>query len=720
MKRFLLIVTLIPALLAGQAKKDLKFGLVLSGGGAKCMAQIGALKVIEEAGIKLDYIGGTSMGAIIGAMYSLGYSANEIEGYLRQVNWDALMANEVPRNRLSFFDRKADDRYFLSFPLTKNGIEVPQGINYAQYILKELSSITQQSYPYQSFKELPIPFYCLATNLETGKAKVFEEGRLIDALRASSAFPSLFTPYEIDDSLYIDGGVVLNYPVKIMREKDVDVVIGVDMQDYLNEREELNSVIRVLEQTTAFLNSRNKGDSEALTDIWITPKIPAAGINSFELFDSIVAEGEREARKHWDALVELAAADPIKAELKDKATPKREFYVQKIEVNGLKSLTRNYVLGKLRLKEGRPCKLEKLEAGLDQLYGSRYFETVDYTIAKADSGYTLRINLKEQDYYQSFKLGLNYSDDFGAALLLNYTNRKLLFKNSRLSVDLALGEMPRGELNYFVDRGFIPTLGIRLRSYRFRYQNFRNRFAINEKIYQDYSLDLFLQSTIRDAYALGGGIQIEDVDITEDFETSQTEELHQGFINYYAYLDFDSFDDANFPKHGFQLNAQYRIIAERQGFETFLEPSSVFDLSYRQAISFNSKWTLISRFYGATTIGPNLARPYQIHFGSMGQAYINYIQPFIGYRFMELIGRNALMLRADLNYEVYKNHYLQLKANFGKMEPTLNALFISDILLDGYSLGYTYNSILGPLEFNLAGSTNHRDIYAYIRLGFWF
>lgn len=720
MKKLFILIALIPALSFGQAKKDLKIGLVLSGGGAKCMAQIGALKVIEEAGIKLDYIGGTSMGAIIGAMYSLGYSADEIEFYLRQVNWDALMENEVPRNRLSFFDRKSDDRYFLSFPLTKNGIEVPKGINYAQYILKELSSITQQSFPYQSFGDLPIPFFCLATNLETGRAKVFEDGRLIDALRASSAFPSLFTPYQIEDSLYIDGGVVLNYPVRIMKEKDVDVIIGVDMQDYLNKREDLNSAIRVLEQTTGFLNSRNQAESEALTDLLIAPKIPEAGINSFELFDSIVAEGEREARKHWKALKELAAADPLKEGAKEKALPLREFYVHHIEVNGLESLTKNYVLGKLRLKEGSTCQLEKLEAGLDQLYGSRYFETVDYTMAKADSGYVLSINLKEQNFYQSFKLGLNYNDDYGAALLLNYTNRKLLFKNSRLSVDLALGDMPRGELNYFVDRGYIPTLGIKLRSYRFRYQNFRNRQPINEKIYQDYSLDLFIQSTLRDAYAIGGGIQLEDIDITQDFETNISEDLNQGFINYYGYIDFDSFDDANFPSHGFQLNAQYRIIAERQGFENFLEPSSVFDLSYRQAISLNSKWTVLTKLYGATTIGPNLSRPYQIHFGSLGQAYINYIQPFIGYRFMELIGRNALMLRADVNYEIYKDHFLQFKANFGKMEPTLNALFISDILLDGYSLGYTYNSLIGPLEFNLAGSTNHRDIYAYIRLGFWF
>jgi len=703
-----------------QQGEDIKIGLVLSGGGAKCLAQIGALKVIEESGVQIDYIGGTSMGAIIAAMYSLGYSASEIEEYLGAVNWDALLTNEIPRNRLSFFDRKADSRYILTFPIDSAGVQIPRGVNFAQYIMKELSTITQQSYPYLDFAELPIPFYCVATNLETGQPRVFEDGRLIDALRASSAFPSLFTPYLFEDSLYIDGGVVMNYPVQVMAQKDVDFIIGVDMQDYLNDREELNSVARVLEQTSAFLNSRNKGQSEALSDIWITPKIPEAGITSFDIFDEIVAAGEAEAREHLEELKALASRDSGPFRIPEKATPQKEFFVKDIQVNGLNSLTTSFVMGKLRVREGKSCSIERLEKGLDQLYGTRYFKNIDYTLIPADTGYTLNINLREQDYFQSLKVGINYSDDYNAALLVNYTNRNLLFKNSRLSVDLALGDMPRGELSYFVDRGFIPTLGIKLRTYRFRYQNYQNQVALNERIYQDYSLDLFLQSTWRDAYALGAGLQIEDVNINQNFQVSDFERFQKGFINYYGFIDFDSFDDANFPRSGIQLNAHYRIIAEREGFSVFREPSSVLDLSIRSATGIGDKWSLVTKFYGATTIGPGLDIPYQIHLGSMGQGYINSIQPFIGYRLMELSGRNVLFVRADVNYEAFKNHYFHFRTNFGKLEPTLEDIFASDILLDGYSLGYTYNSLVGPLEINVAGSTNHDAIYTYVRLGYWF
>lgn len=720
----LLIFSLVSGLLRSQTspqpKRDLKIGLVLSGGGAKCMAQIGALKVIEEAGVKIDYVGGTSMGAIIGAMYSLGYRPDEIEDYLQNVDWDALLANEVPRNRLSYFDRKEDARYALQFPIDSNGVNLPKGVNFAQYIMRELSTITQQSYRYSSFKDFPIPFFCVATNLETGQLRTFEEGRLTDALRASSAFPSLFTPYEIDDSLYIDGGVIMNYPVSLMAAKEVDIIIGVDMQDYLNDRQSLNSVVRVLEQTTAFRNALNRASSEQYSDVWISPKIPEAGITTFDLFDSIVAKGEGEARKHFERLQEIAAMDAVPFEPSERALPLQKFAVEQIEIRGLYVHNENFVRSKLRVKEGDSTSVEELERALDRLYGTRLFKSVDYSLKSGHQDYILQINLSEKTELRSFKVGLNYNDDFKTALLLNYTHRNLLLDNTRLSLDMALGDMPRAELSYFIDRGFIPSIGLKLKSHRFSYQNFLNKEAINQAVYQDYSADLFLQSTLRDAYAIGGGIQLEDIDINPDFEREGFEEFNSGFINYYGYLDFDSYDDANFPRRGFQLFARYRIIAEREGLASFFEPSSVLDFKYSQSISFSERWTAQTHLFGATTIGPNLAVPYQIHLGSMGERYLNYIQPFMGYRFMELAGRNAVVARADLNYEFLKQHYLQVKVNVGRIESTFDDLIASDILLDGFSLGYTYNSLIGPLSLNIMGSTNHSEWYSYVRLGFWF
>lgn len=724
MKRLLPFLLLCAVSLGAQGQSDSsagpRVGLVLSGGGAKAMAHIGVLRVIEESGLRIDYIGGTSMGAIVGAMYALGYSVDELEHYLREVNWDALLSNEVPRNRLSYFDRKSDGRYLVQFPIVDGKVQFPQAINYAQYIHKELSSITQHSYQYPDFSSFPIPFFCVATNLENGKARVFEDGSLIDALRASSAFPSLFTPHTIEDTLYVDGGVVSNYPVKYLARKELDYIIGVDVQEFLRSREELNSVARVLEQTSSFPNAYEAVLRDSLTDLLIVPVIPEAGITTFDLMDTIIARGERAARLQAPAIRALAQSQKNKRAAGPSAVPAENLLIQELRIDGREQVTRDYILGRLRLREGQNIPLIKLEQGLERLYGSGYFEKADYRLEPLDTGYRLRLRLKEKNALRSFGLGLNHHDDYKTSLLLNYTERNLFFRNSRLSLDLAISEMPRAELHYFVDRGFVPTLGFKFRSHQFRYRSYANRRTVNQHRYRDYSLDFFLQSTWRDAYAVGGGVQLEEVDISQAFDRGSLEPLNEAYINYYGYIDFDSFDDANYPRQGLQFKANYRLIAAREGLQRFSEPSSVLDIDYKQALGLNPWLSLIVNARGLATIGPNLPRPYQIYLGSMGEDYINYIQPFIGYRFMELSGRNSLMLRADLQARLRKNHYLLLKANYARLEPSFEAIWASDVLLDGYAIGYSFRSPVGPLEFNLAGSTNRGGLLSYVRLGFWF
>ncbi len=697
-------------------------GLVLSGGGAKAMAHIGALRVIERTGIKIDYIAGTSMGAVIGAMYALGYSVDEIEAYLRKVDWDALLTNEVPRNRLSFFDRKSSDRYILSFPILNGKPGLPNGLNYGQYILRELSFLSQQSYKYQSFKDFPIPFVCVATNLETGRLRVFEDGKLIDALRASTAFPSLFTPYELNDSLYVDGGVISNYPVAQLKNRGANYIIGVDVQDMLYQKEDLNSVVRVLEQTASFIRVSDYKEQLRYTDVLIKPDIDEAGLTTFDIFDDIVKAGEMAALAQLSGLEKMARVENGAPLNRDsiEAKPLNEFCISKINITGLDRNTRNFVLGKLRLKESEDCSISQINRGMDRLYGSRYFKYVDYTISATENGYAFNLHLTESPSLAQFRFGLNYNDDYKTALLVNYTKRNLLFKGDRLSADLAIGDNSRALLDYYVDRGYIPTLGVRFRTNQFKFRNYVQGKPVVQRVYRDYSLDFFTQSTIRDAYALGGGIQLENVDINQDLNFDQAEGLNRNYINYYGFIDFDSFNDANYPTNGFKLFGDVRIIAQQEGFTTFFEPISVVNAGYSKAVALSSRVSLTATLWGATTLGPNADDPYKIYLGSMGESYINYIQPFIGYRYMELVGRNATTFRTDIQVETWKNNYLTFKANIGALEPTFEGLFASDILLDGYSLGYSFRSPFGPLEFNVQGSSNHSRIYTYLRLGFWF
>lgn len=724
-KHFLILLLFIPFFGKSQViDEDLKIGMVFSGGGAKCLSQIGALRVIEESGLQIDYVSGTSMGAIIGALYSMGYSVDEIEAYMKKVDWDALLQNDIPRNRLTYFDRKAEDRYLLTFPIVNNRPQLPSGINYAQYILKQLSYLTQKSYQYKDFSEFPIPFLCVATNLENGEMEIFEDGRLIDALRASSAFPSLFTPYLLNDKLYVDGGVTNNFPATPLKAKGMEYIIGVDVQDFLYTKEELTSVVRILEQTSSFIKANEYVKQLDSIDLLITPRIPEAGLTTFELFDTIVSRGEQAARLHIDQFRLLA--EKQKSRKKNTkiidALPLESFYAKKISIRGNENSSRSFILGKLRIDEKELVEISKLENGLDRLYGSKYFENVDYTFSPLDTGYHLILRVREKKSLSQFRLGLHYDDDYKTALLVNFTQRNLLFPNSRLSIDLAVGDNPRVNLDYFVDRGLLPTLGFKFRSNRFEtrlYDDSRN--AINELTYLDYSIDFFLQSTFKDAYAIGGGVQLEGVDLSQNLSVLEEDNLKSDYINYYGFIDFDSFNQSNFPTRGFKFSAMARIIAPQENLSAFFVPSSVVDVTYSQVIPVNSKVNLLATVFGGSIIGKDIEYPYNIFFGSMGRNYINYIKPFVGYRYMELQGRSGAYFRLDLNYQFLKNHYFIARGNIGKLEKTsFGELFGTDILLDGYSVGYSFDSPIGPLEINLSGSTNHSDIYSYISLGFWF
>lgn len=722
-KKFLFLLLFLPFLgLSQTPDEDLKIGMVFSGGGAKCLSQIGALRVIEESGLEIDYVSGTSMGAIIGALYSMGYSVDEIEAYMKKVDWEALLGNDIPRNRLTYFDRKAEDRYLLTFPIVNNRPQLPSGINYAQYILKQLSYLTQKSYQYQNFSEFPIPFLCVATNLENGETEIFEKGRLIDALRASSAFPSLFTPYLLNNKLYVDGGVTNNFPATPLKAKGMDYIIGVDVQDVLYNKDELNSVVRILEQTSSFIKANEYLNQLDSIDMVISPNIPEAGLTTFELFDTIVARGERATRLHMTELKLLAQKQKSRKKKKIDALPLERFYAQKIIIQGNENSSRAFILGKLRIEEKEWIEIKKLENGLDRLYGSKYYENVDYTLTPLDSGYVLTFKVRENKSLSQFRVGLHYDVDYKTALLINYTQRNLLFQNSRLSLDLALGDNPRVNLDYFVDRGLLPTLGFKFRSNRFEtrlYNDARN--PINELTYLDYSVDFFLQSTFKDAYAIGGGVQLEGVDISQNLSVLEEDNLNSDYINYYGFIDFDSFNKTNFPSGGFKFSAMAKIIAPQENLSVFFVPSSVVDATYSQVIPINSKLNFIATLFGGSVIGKDVEFPYNIFFGSMGRNYINYIKPFVGYRFMELQGRSGAYFKLDMNYQFLKNHYIIARGNVGKLEKTsFGELFGTDILLDGYSLGYSYDSPLGPLELNLSGSTNHRDIYTYLSLGFWF
>lgn len=285
-----------------------KVGLVLSGGGAKGVAHIGVLKVLEEAGIPIDYIAGTSMGSIVGGLYAIGYDARCLDSLVRVQNWPFLLSNRVYRYDLPFSEKEKDEKYLLSIPMLRSKlIQMPAGFISGQNIYNLFSELTLGYHDSLSFMNLPIPFSCVAANLVNGEEVILNSGNLPLSMRASMAIPGVFSPVVLDSMMLVDGGIANNYPVDVMREMGADIIIGVDVSAGLRTMNELHSVLDIVDQLTNFLGMEKYEENVRLTNLYIKPDIEPYSAASFDpvAIDTLILRGERAARAKWDEIVRL-------------------------------------------------------------------------------------------------------------------------------------------------------------------------------------------------------------------------------------------------------------------------------------------------------------------------------------------------------------------------------------------------------------------------------
>ncbi|MCK5908029.1 MAG: patatin-like phospholipase family protein, partial [Flavobacteriales bacterium] len=234
------------------SQEDVKVGVVLSGGGAKGVAHVGVLRMIEEAGVRVDYIGGTSMGAIVAALYSVGYSVDDLDSIIRVLDMSKMVDGVIPRRHLTYFEKTYEGETFVSVPVKNWSVGLPQGMSNGQSVIDAFTELTREYPGHQDFNKLPIPLVIMATDIVTGESVEFHEGNIPLVMRASSSFPSLFNPIEIDDRLLVDGGVMNNFPVQEVKNMGADVIIGVSVEDGLYKKEDLTSMMTIIEQITSF------------------------------------------------------------------------------------------------------------------------------------------------------------------------------------------------------------------------------------------------------------------------------------------------------------------------------------------------------------------------------------------------------------------------------------------------------------------------------------
>lgn len=289
MKRLALIIAI--ALSATMAFAD-GIGYALSGGGARGFAHIGVLKVLEEEGLKPDYISGTSIGAIIGALYALGFDATEIEQMAASTDWNALMQDKVSRRGLYIGQKRWAPYGNAVFELDQNWLpKLPSAVFKVNSLNLKLFDLIASAAQEQDFSRYPIPFTCVATDLETGQSHIFKSGSLLQAIRASISIPSILPPFEVDGKYYIDGGISQNLPIAQVKEMGAQHVVGIKVNSTLRDARQLNNIVDVIDQTINIGVSRNLNAGLDQCDLLLEPDLQQYFSGNFKYVSEIIALG---------------------------------------------------------------------------------------------------------------------------------------------------------------------------------------------------------------------------------------------------------------------------------------------------------------------------------------------------------------------------------------------------------------------------------------------
>jgi len=709
-----------------------KIGLVLTGGGAKGFAHIGVLKVLEKAGVKIDYIGGTSMGAVVGGLYATGYSASQIDSIFNDTNFDELLKDYIPRASKSFYEKRNDELYAISLPFKKFTIGVPLGLSKGLYNYNLLTKLTHSVRQIRDFSQLPIPFLCIATDIETGQQILLDKGYLPQALLASSAFPTLFTPVELNGKMLVDGGVTNNYPIDEVKKMGADIIIGVDVQDGLKDRNSLKEATKILVQISNLQMIEGMKEKVKKTDIYIKPDISNYSVISFDKGEEIIKKGEEAAMNSYSELKQLALKNNefhqqyIKKE-------KDSLKINLISINELSNYTRAYIIGKLGFKQGTKISYNQLKTGINNLDATGNFSIISYTINSIADGDELNLVLTESNNKTLLKFGIHFDDLYKSAILVNITQKKSLFKNDVLSIDMGLGDNFRYNLDYYVDNGFYFSFGYKSRfnqfnrnvSTDFNNGTFFSQYAINSLNidFSDFTNAAYVQTIFAQKFLMGAGLELKHLKIkSQTIGSSNPIFENSDYASAYGYFKYDSYDNKYFPKKGWYFNGEIQTYLYSTNYTGLFNRFSVLKAETGFTKTFFKILNLKVHSEAGLSLGENSIHFLDFGLGGYGFGSINNFKTFYGYDFLSIISSSYIKTLATVDIEFYKKNHLNFSANYANADDKLysSGNWLATPKYSGYAVGYGLETIVGPIELKYTWSPELPKGFVWVSVGFWF
>ena len=756
MKKVCLLIAFLLLSFAMNAHNDtirpprLKVGVVLGGGGAKGAAHIGVLKYIEDMGIPVDYVAGTSMGSILGGLYALGYTPEELTQLIASMDWSEYIGNKIDRPMMSEVMRGRNSTTALIVPFSLESLfdheskasfisQLPSAYVNNSSLINLFNDLCVGYQEEMDFNDLPIPFACIATDMITGDEVVLRSGSVPTSMRASMAIPGLFSPVAIGDKLLVDGGLVNNFPADVLKEMGADIIIGVEVTSTKDVTiNDLKSLPQLFARLVVNSTSAKRVENRKMCNVHIIPDISGFGMLSFtpEAIDTLVGRGYKSASGFHDQLlaikqaVDASAGHPVgkKLHAPHAMNLKQEaVLLRSITINNVSESDGRWLRRKGGLKDGERYSQDDIEQAINVFRGTGCFDEITYQIKESDSSnlnhqlsdtYDLTVNVTPAKPHV-FGLGVRYDTEEGAALLTSIGINEKKFNGSKLNFTAKLSYSPKLNLTYTYSRSGVANFNV---AYEYRNEHFKttpldpSETSMINLNYRQQKLSAYIsQFHLLNLSTILGVSYISTTFDKSSIDTDSFDDWFEPnrFVTPFLNFKYDNLDDAYFAKHGLYANVNTHFYWDPKNGE-----NNNYDVSL--ALQYyitpkNGRLTIIPQLYGRYFLNTAFFYNMRNKFGGEieGRHFENQL-PFIGISYVETLGPVPSLLRiarCDLRYNFYGKHYLTA---------IYNGMF-SYSYTHGAGLKYSFDSPVGPISLTAQWSNLYVSRFSlYFSFGYTF
>lgn len=715
-----------------------KIGITLSGGGAKGMAHIGLLKAIDSAGLKVDYVTGTSMGAIWGGLYAAGYSGEELLQLSRQLDWTSLLSNDMPLDQINLRE-KEEFGHYLELPLQKGKLSLKRGIIESTELWLKLAEVYFPYYDIDDFSQFDKGFQCIATDVQTGKMVVLSRGDIVNAVRASMAIPSVFTPVDIDGKVLIDGGLTRNFPVSNLREMGAQIVIGSDVSDPVNTSQAVKSPFDIFSRLPFYHAVADLEEQRKLVDLYFDFPLEGYGSSSFGAIDAITEIGLKKGKEAYPSIKRLKdSLDLIygPSPALGSARPTKPLVLSSWEVKGVGPKKAEYFIDLIGFRTGEGYLPKDLSQMIRHASATRNFSKITYSLKPQPDGTARIVFQVDEAVSTAARFGAHYNTAIGIALKVGLVKRGWLNPSSLALATLSLGENPRGEVSFTYYLGKRRKIGLRA----------ENNFEItdintyDEKLHQtglynmasqNCDLQLFWQPDTH--WLIGTGTTLANVAYQPEIISEIQAKGSVAHLHTYLLVQHSSLNRLLYPTRGHFISLKGGVIYNQvPNFEIWYndeligtEESPLFgDRPYTQIRANLEQYFPIGRHsvFGRVQSGLNFSYRNIIlndfRIGGLNNVVRNQIV-FAGLPEAAIFSSSVLSAQIGYRHAITENFFLTAIGNglwydFIDSNLTVNR----DTNGMGCSLTAGYRTFLGPIEASLTYSDLNRDVLPYFNVGY--